>query len=160
MVHRILEVEAKEDCVVEAIFYNGDVVRYDVKALFSVLPQFEVFMDQKELFGTVQVDTGGLGISWNDKLDLAAEAIWENGVHLEIQRKMDLNHLMAYRLLLAREKAGMTQKDLAEKTGIYQADISKIERGLGNPSLLTLKRLADGLNMDLKIDFVFRDKES
>ena len=48
---------------------------------------------------------------------------------------------------------GLTQKDLAEKTGIYQADISKIERGIGNPSLLTLKRLADGLDMDLILDF-------
>ena len=50
-------------------------------------------------------------------------------------------------------EAKLTQKDLSEKTGIYQADISKIERGIGNPSLLTLKRLADGLDMDLILDF-------
>ena len=47
----------------------------------------------------------------------------------------------------------MTQKELAEKTGIYQADISKIERGLANPSVSTLKRLAEGLNMNLVISF-------
>ena len=58
---------------------------------------------------------------------------------------------------MARENANITQKELAEKTGIYQADISKLERGLGNPSLSTLKRLADGLGMELKIDFVYRD---
>ena len=58
---------------------------------------------------------------------------------------------------MARENANITQKELAEKTGIYQADISKLERGLGNQSLSTLKRLADGLNMELKIDFVYRD---
>ena len=34
----------------------------------------------------------------------------------------------------------MTQKELVEKTGIYQADISKLERVMGNPSLSTLKR--------------------
>ena len=50
----------------------------------------------------------------------------------------------------------MTQKELAEKTGIYQADISKLERGIGNPSVSTLKRLADGLGLDLQIDFVVR----
>ena len=47
----------------------------------------------------------------------------------------------------------MTQKELAEKTGIYQADISKIERGIGNPSVMTLKRLADGLEIELIIKF-------
>ena len=52
-----------------------------------------------------------------------------------------------------REEAKLTQKELAEKTGIYQADISKIERGIGNPSLLTLKRLADGLDVDLELKF-------
>ena len=48
---------------------------------------------------------------------------------------------------------GMTQKQLAEVTGIYQADISKIERGLANPSVSTLKRLADGMGLKLKIEF-------
>ena len=46
-----------------------------------------------------------------------------------------------------------TQKQLSEQTGIYQADISKIERGLANPSLSTLKRLADGMGLKLRIAF-------
>ncbi len=50
----------------------------------------------------------------------------------------------------------MTQKQLSEVTGIYQADISKIERGLANPSLLTLKRLADGMDLKLRIEFEIR----
>ena len=58
----------------------------------------------------------------------------------------------------ARKKCNMTQKDLAEKTGIYQADRSKIERGIGNPSLLTLKRLADGLDMELELKLLKRFK--
>ena len=61
-------------------------------------------------------------------------------------------------LLVARESANITQKELAEKTGIYQADISKLERGLGNPSLSTLKRLAEGLNMDIRIEFIKNNK--
>ena len=94
------------------------------------------------------------GFSWNDELDLDAETIYEDGVLIETQKSPDLNHLLAYQLLLARESANITQKELAEKTGIYQADISKLERGLGNPSLSTLKRLADGLDMELRIDFI------
>ena len=61
--------------------------------------------------------------------------------------------MIASQLIDARNKINMTQKELAEKTGIYQADISKIERGIGNPSVMTLKRLADGLEIELIIKF-------
>ncbi len=54
----------------------------------------------------------------------------------------------------ARKNTGMTQKELAEKTGITQADISKLENGNANPSLKTLRRLAKGLGMRLKIEFI------
>ena len=54
----------------------------------------------------------------------------------------------------ARKAKGMTQKQLAEATGINQADISKLERGSGNPSLRTLQRLAAGMGMQLKLEFV------
>ena len=53
----------------------------------------------------------------------------------------------------ARKESGLTQKELAEKTGINQADISKLERGNANPSLRTLKRLAAGMGCTLKVEF-------
>lgn len=54
----------------------------------------------------------------------------------------------------ARNSVNMTQKELSERTGIGQADISKIENGTRNPSLNLLKRLAEGMGMTLKIEFV------
>ena len=54
----------------------------------------------------------------------------------------------------ARKSAGLTQKQLSEKTGIAQADISKLENGNANPSLRTLRRLASGLGMRLKVEFI------
>ena len=53
----------------------------------------------------------------------------------------------------ARKSRGMTQKQLADATGIKQADISKLERGTANPSLRTLQRLAAGMGMRLKLEF-------
>lgn len=156
MTHRIKEVESKENFMIEAVFFNGQIVQYDVKSLFLVFPQFQMLEDNQELFKNVKVDQGGYGISWNDELDLEAETIWEDGILIEMQIPSDINHLLAYKLTLERERANMTQKELAEKTGIYQADISKLERGIGNPSVSTLKRLADGLGLDLQIDFVVR----
>ena len=57
-------------------------------------------------------------------------------------------------LVDARNSLNLTQKELAERTGINQADISKIENGTRNPSLNLLKRLADGMGMVLKIEFI------
>ena len=54
----------------------------------------------------------------------------------------------------ARNKEGLTQKELSERTGITQADISRIENGTRNPSLGMVKRLAHGLGMRLKIEFI------
>ena len=54
----------------------------------------------------------------------------------------------------ARKQSGLTQKQLSERTGIAQSDISKLETGSGNPSVRTLLRLADGRGMRLKIEFV------
>ena len=57
-------------------------------------------------------------------------------------------------LIDARKAGGITQKELSKRTGITQADISKLENGSANPSVKTLKKLAKGLNMRLKIEFV------
>ena len=53
----------------------------------------------------------------------------------------------------ARKSSGLTQKQLAERTGIARSDISKLESGNGNPSLRTLERLAKGMGMRVQIEF-------
>ena len=57
-------------------------------------------------------------------------------------------------MINARKASGITQKELAEKTGITQGDISRLENGTANPSLKTLQRLASGMGMTLKVEFV------
>ena len=56
-------------------------------------------------------------------------------------------------LVDARTYQNMTQKELAEKTGIAQTEISRIENGSRNPSIRLLQRLADGMGMVLKVSF-------
>ncbi len=69
---------------------------------------------------------------------------WENS-----QPEMDVIRAMVD----ARISQNLTQKELADRTGINQADISKLENGTRNPSLKLLKRLAEGMGMDLKLVF-------
>lgn len=66
-----------------------------------------------------------------------------------VQPEMDIIRAMVE----ARRSQNLTQKELAERTGINQADISKLENGTRNPSVNLLKRLADGMGMTLKIEF-------
>ena len=152
MAHKIVSVTPKENRVVSVVFQNGIEKEYDMHTLYHVFPQFEVFEVDIELFRKVQVDTGGYGISWNDELDLNAEDIWTDGIEVGERRKLEIAMVFAECLMRAREGAGMTQKQLSEATGIYQADISKIERGLANPSLSTISRLADGMGLRVRIE--------
>ena len=57
-------------------------------------------------------------------------------------------------LIRARKEAGLTQAELSEKTGISQADISRLENGTRNPSLALLNRIAEAVNSTLRIEFV------
>ena len=71
-----------------------------------------------------------------------------------IQPEMDVIRA----IIEARTSQNITQKELAERTGINQADISKLENGTRNPSVNLLKRLADGMGLVLKIEFVPKQK--
>lgn len=54
----------------------------------------------------------------------------------------------------ARTSQNLTQKELSDITRITQADISRIENGTRNPSLAMIKRIAAGLGMQLRLEFV------
>jgi predicted transcriptional regulator len=67
-----------------------------------------------------------------------------------LQPEMDITRA----ILDARIRAGMTQMELSEKSGISQADISRLEKGTRNPSISLLKRLAEAMDSTLRIEFV------
>ena len=153
MAHRVQSVSMIDQNILQAIFIGGEVIQYDLRKMLSILPQFQEIINNPSLASKVHADTGGYGVSWSDDLDLDSETIWEDGVFIRIE-SVDPSLALASSLARAREYAMLTQKQLSEKTGIYQSDISKLERGNANPSILTLKRLADAMDMTLKIEFV------
>lgn len=57
-------------------------------------------------------------------------------------------------LIAARIASGMTQKELAEKSGIRQSNISRIENGNCVPTISTLMALAKALGKKLSISFL------
>jgi transcriptional regulator with XRE-family HTH domain len=51
----------------------------------------------------------------------------------------------------AREKAGLSQEELAQRVGLTQGALSFIERGLVEPRLSTLLRLFDALGLSPEV---------
>lgn len=60
-------------------------------------------------------------------------------------------YILACKLIEARLKRKMSQRDLAKKIGTSQAAISRIEAMNGNPSLAFLKRIAAAFDTKLRI---------
>ena len=56
-------------------------------------------------------------------------------------------------IIKARLEQNMTPQELAEKIGIKQSNISRLESGDYNPSLDFLKKVAAGLDKELHIEF-------
>ena len=84
--------------------------------------------------------------------DFLQEQLQDSEIRKEYEA-LQPEHTVIQAMIDARKKSGMTQKELAEITGIAQGDISKLERGSANPSIRTLQRLAKGMGMILKIEF-------
>ena len=98
-----------------------------------------------------QIMNGGMAMS--SYKDYKKRALQNSEVKAEydaLQPEYDIIQAM----IDARVQQNMTQKDLSAKTGITQADISRIENGTRNPSLSMVKKLAHGLGMQLKLEFV------
>ena len=71
----------------------------------------------------------------------------------EIQPAMNVIRAM----IEARTSQNLTQKELSERTGIAQTEISRLENGTRNPSIKLLQRLADGMGMVLNVTFTPKD---
>ncbi|MBR1540514.1 MAG: DUF2442 domain-containing protein [Clostridia bacterium] len=80
MFHKVKEVKAIEEYVLEVEFYDGIIKKYDVSPLFEKWKVFEQLKTEDGLFKQVKVDQGGYGISWNDEIDLSCEELWNNGI--------------------------------------------------------------------------------
>ena len=135
-----------------ATFIDGKVIEYDVGELLERFPQLSALKNRK-LFVKGKIDVGGYGIFWNDDLDLDAMEVYKNGT-LVSTISVTINQQVGYEITRAREKAGLTQVQLSKLSGIDQADISKIERGIGNPSLEKLKKIANALEAKCEFHLV------
>ena len=155
MFHKATDMKFLEGTVLEVVFQDGKVKRYDMALLFNKYPQLRALEDRK-LFLSGRL-IGAYGIIWNDELDIETETIYEEGTTVREEQPC-VNQSAAHAVAAARALSGMSQKQLAAASGIDQSDISKIERGVANPSVATLERLAKALGGQLAIQITYPAK--
>jgi transcriptional regulator with XRE-family HTH domain len=73
-------------------------------------------------------------------------------MNLNAEPGEELRHWMGFvsnRIRHYREQANLTQQELADKAGLRQSHISRLEQGLHSPSSLTLEKIAAALGVSI-----------
>lgn len=68
-------------------------------------------------------------------------------------KALEPEYEIIWQIIKVRNELNLTQKELAARTGIKQSNISRLESGSYNPSLVFLKKIAHGLGKELHIEF-------
>lgn len=137
----------------DVFFLDGIVKRYDILSLADKHPQLNQLKD-RSLFEKGRIPGWG-AVIWNDELDISVDTVYEEGE--DVTSEYDYNEIfvaiLGYKIKDTRLRQFMSQEELANKVGIDQSDLSKIEKGLANPSVKTINRIAKGLGIKTEISF-------
>ena len=147
---RSIKLVLKEGTTFDLYFLNGVVKRYDILSLADKFPQLNALKDRK-LFLQGKL-FGWSGVYWNDDLDISCETVYEEGVDVSKEYDDIDNVVLGYKIRELRRNADLSQVELAVKAGIDQSDLSKIEKGLANPSIKQISKVLAVLNQRITIE--------
>ena len=147
---RAIDVEFLDGVVLDMTFQDGKVIKYDMSTMFSKYPQLKELLKNRKLFKSGYLDQGGYGVIWNDELDFDAMSIYEGGKVVG-HVITSINQQIGILLAKTREENNVTQVELSKMTHVDQGDISKIERGLGNPTVAKISKLFKALGKSISI---------
>ena len=152
MHYMALSVRFLEDVTLEMTFQDGKIIRYDMAQMFSKYPQLEELRKNRKLFESGHLDMTGFALIWNDELDFDATSIYDDGEVVGFE-ETNLTQQIGFLLAKTRDEMNITQVELAKMSHIDQGDISKIERGIGNPTIAKINKLfkALGKSVSLKV---------
>ena len=140
----------KEGTTFDLYFIDGIVKRYDILSLADKFPQLKALKD-RELFLKGKL-FGWSGVYWNDDLDIECDTVYEEGINVSKEYDDIDNVVLGYKIRELRRNADLSQVELAAKAGIDQSDLSKIEKGLANPSIKQITRVLSVFNQKITIE--------
>ena len=145
-----IDLKFKENVRIELTFNDGKIIRYDMSKMFSKYPQLEELRRNRKLFESGHLDPGGYGVIWNDELDFDALSVYECG-KLIGHAETTINQKIGVLLSQTREEMNVTQTELSKLSHIDQGDISKIEKGIGNPTIAKINKLFKALGKSISL---------
>ena len=80
MIPRIKSFYPLEDYLLKVVFDDGRIVTYDLKDDIRTIPDFRTLETECGLFRNAQLDASRTCISWNDRIDLPSDTIYEYGI--------------------------------------------------------------------------------
>ena len=146
---KAIKLKLKEGTSFDLYFSDGKVKRYDILALSDKFPQLNALND-RELFLKGRL-LGWSAVVWNDELDINYETVYEEGADVSDEYDDIEIVLLGFQIKEKRLEHNLTQQELADKIGIDQSDLSKVEKGTSNPTLKMIKRIVDGLDSQYSI---------
>ena len=150
MHYMALEVKFLEDVTLEMTFQDGKVIRYDMSQMFDKYPELEELRRNRALFTCGHLDVTGFAIIWNDDLDFDTTSIYDDGELVGVI-ETSINQKIGSLLAKTRDEMNMTQMELSKIAHIDQGDISKIERGIGNPTIAKIDKLFKALGKSVTL---------
>lgn len=149
MSHKISQFTMNKDYIADITFFNGEKRQCNMKILIETYPELASKKGLLKRLSQVVIEKSKNGISLPEGGRIDCEELWGNGYYIGMEKQTDPVISFANALIDAREVAGFSQRELEEKSGVRQAEISKIERGEGNPSLRTMGKLFSAMGRDL-----------
>ena len=80
----------------------------------------------------------------------------EQEIIIEVEQR-DTRHSVIDQYVQCRKLQGMTQAELAKRSGIPRSNITRFESGNYNPSLEQLVRIATALGMTLQVQLIAKE---
>ena len=150
MSHKIYSIENKPDYLMEIIFFNGEVRELDLRLLIETYPEYhERVTDMLHRVSDIAIEKSRNGVILPGGVSIDNETVYGNAYAVGTGTIPNPLISFADSLIDARETKGISQRELEEMSGVRQAEISKIERGEGNPSLKTMGRLFSAVGKEL-----------
>ncbi len=146
MFNVITSVKVVKKYVLSVTFADGKIFTFEMDDIFKKYPAFKK-LKRGSLFKKVQLTENGYTIYWDDELDISSDYIYNHGRH-SFTILPNLNVLVGERIADRRNELEMSQRELSRTSKIPQAEISKIEAGKGNPTVSTLQRIANALQIN------------
>ena len=144
----------KEGTTFDLYFLDGVVKRYDILSLADKFPQLNTLKNRK-LFLRGRL-FGWSGVIWNDDLDVSCETVYEEGIDVTNEYNNVDIIVFGYKVKERRLDLNLSQSELAERIGIDQSDLSKVEKGRANPTYKMMKRITKALDCKLDIDLLIK----